>query len=270
MKAIILSAGRGSRLGADDVPKPLWEIGPRSADDATPETLLERQIRCLRRAGVEQIGVVVGWRREAVAERLRPLRVTLIDNTHPDISASGTTHSIQFAACSSFDPFDGQTPVLIMDGDIVYEQRLLDTVIRAGGRTAIFVVPAVQDDAEEVRVYSDRTGPRLVGKGLSARLTDDLELIGEATGIWRVAPEDHALFKALLTWLVGRPDGSAPYGFAGIASEHEELAQYMITLGRLEAQRLNPDLLFMEVDFRDELERVRNQVYPKILKKDAG
>ena len=223
---------------------------------------------CLRSAGVRDVGVVVGWRKEAVVERLLPLGVTVIHNTHPDIRESGTTHSIQFAARSPFAPLDGKDTALILDGDIVYEQALIDAVVGAPGSTKLAVTPVVGDDPEEVRIYGDGSAPRLIGKGLCPPLTDGLRLIGEATGIWRVAAQDHALLRALLGWLVGTPGGGDGFGFAGVASEHEELAQYMITLGRLSAIRLDSELLFMEADFVSDVERIREEVYPEILRRE--
>ena len=66
MKAIILSAGQGSRLGhlTDDKPKCLIEFGGRS--------LLDRQLDALAANGVEEAVVVTGFRDdqiEAVLER---------------------------------------------------------------------------------------------------------------------------------------------------------------------------------------------------------
>ena len=102
MKAVFLAAGRGSRLGASDLPKPLWEIGPRGPDDPTPETILGRQIDVLKRCGVKEIAVVVGFRADLVREKLADRGVTFVENTHPDITASGSAHSFSFAARSKF------------------------------------------------------------------------------------------------------------------------------------------------------------------------
>jgi choline kinase len=59
-RAIILAAGRGSRLAhlGDDRPKCLVEL------EGKP--LIERQIVALRRGGVEEIGVVRGYRAEMI------------------------------------------------------------------------------------------------------------------------------------------------------------------------------------------------------------
>ncbi|NBD25526.1 phosphocholine cytidylyltransferase family protein [Paenibacillus glycinis] len=55
MKAIILAAGRGSRMGdrTDNTPKCMTELWGR--------TLIEWQIKILRDSGINEIGVVVGY-----------------------------------------------------------------------------------------------------------------------------------------------------------------------------------------------------------------
>jgi choline kinase len=60
MRALILAAGRGSRMGflAEDRPKCFVEL------DGRP--LIERQISALRRGGADEIGVVRGYRAEMV------------------------------------------------------------------------------------------------------------------------------------------------------------------------------------------------------------
>ena len=58
MRGLILAAGRGSRMGplGDDRPKCMVELNGRP--------LLDRQIAALRRGGVEEVGIVRGYRAE--------------------------------------------------------------------------------------------------------------------------------------------------------------------------------------------------------------
>ena len=60
MRGVILAAGRGSRLNgvAAEAPKCLVEVGGI--------TLVERQIRALRAAGVNDITIVVGCQADRV------------------------------------------------------------------------------------------------------------------------------------------------------------------------------------------------------------
>ena len=60
MRAVILAAGRGSRMGhlGDGQPKCLVKLKGKH--------LIERQIAALRRGGVDEIGVVRGYRAEMI------------------------------------------------------------------------------------------------------------------------------------------------------------------------------------------------------------
>ena len=63
MKAIILAAGRGSRMRnlTDERPKCLVEL--------RGVALLDRQLEALRAAGINEISIVTGYRRELLAKR---------------------------------------------------------------------------------------------------------------------------------------------------------------------------------------------------------
>ena len=64
--AVILAAGTASRF------VPLSETMPKGLLEVRGEILLERQIRQLKEAGVEDIFVVVGYRIMAVTTTSRP------------------------------------------------------------------------------------------------------------------------------------------------------------------------------------------------------
>jgi choline kinase len=61
MKAIILAAGKGSRMGSltEDIPKCLVKLKEKP--------LIEWQIDALKKAGIEEIGIVTGYKRELLA-----------------------------------------------------------------------------------------------------------------------------------------------------------------------------------------------------------
>ena len=250
MKACFLAAGRGSRLGESDLPKPLWEIGPGV-------TILGRQIDTLRERGIDDICVVIGWKSEIMREHLADSRVTLVENTHPDLAESGSAHSFQFAARSPFDPLDGKEPCLLLDADLVYERCILEPILANGGPSRILVSPRVSEDSEEVRVYGDNGRPRLLGKNLGPLQTRGLELLGEATGIVRFEPQDHPLIRSLVEAI-------------SIGEEHEWIVQSLMKRDRIRAVHFPEGLLFMEADSPEDFERVRRDVYPAIIKREGA
>jgi len=82
-QAVILAAGRGSRLDGHIVPKPLHTL--------LGTTLLERNIRTLAKAGIEEVIVVVGFKAEEIRGAVHamenlPIPVHFIDNPEWDLS----------------------------------------------------------------------------------------------------------------------------------------------------------------------------------------
>jgi choline kinase len=62
MKAIILAAGRGSRM------KNLTRERPKCLVELRGKPLIEHQITSLREAGIQEIAIVTGYRREMIAD----------------------------------------------------------------------------------------------------------------------------------------------------------------------------------------------------------
>lgn len=63
MKAIILAAGRGSRM------KDLTKEGPKCLVELKGKALLDWQLEALRTVGINEIGIVTGYKRELLAGR---------------------------------------------------------------------------------------------------------------------------------------------------------------------------------------------------------
>ena len=93
MRAIILAAGRGLRLQQPEdqqLPKCLLQFGGMS--------LLERHLRLLRSAGVEEVVLALGFRHELVEAELERLRLAAA------AARSCSTRVSSWAACSPCTP----------------------------------------------------------------------------------------------------------------------------------------------------------------------
>ncbi|MFC1999181.1 GNAT family N-acetyltransferase [Chloroflexota bacterium] len=106
MKAIILAAGMGTRMGID-FPKSLLKINER--------TLLEHHVTGLRDIGVEDIYVVTGF---AADQFPQDLGVTYVHNDA--FEESGNAHSFLLALgwCGLDDH------VVVLDGDLLLDHRI--------------------------------------------------------------------------------------------------------------------------------------------------
>lgn len=122
MKAIILAAGRGERLGdaAAGRPKCLLQFGGKS--------LLQRHIEILNDLGADRIIIVTGYCHEQIEAALAQL-----DNRVPVETVVNTAYelgSIVSLHCARHFLADG-TDTILMDADVLYDPdilgRLFDT-----------------------------------------------------------------------------------------------------------------------------------------------
>ncbi|HEX2676274.1 MAG TPA: NTP transferase domain-containing protein [Polyangiales bacterium] len=278
-QAVILAAGRGSRLAEHtrEMPKALLPIGPRAQGDAAPTSFLRRQVELLRAAGVHDIVVVVGCLKEMIYDEAKrwDVPLTFVENPTPDMGTSGSLHSFQFAMRSSHGVLRGDKQTLMMDGDIVYHREVLQRLLDAPEESSLLVASQHRGDDEEVLVYGTPEHPRFLGKGLNAELVAGEGCLGEAVGIVKFAPRDHALARQTIDWMLGDPDapeGSGRWkGFspARRATEHEELTQRFMRYRKMRCVIFGAELPFMECDDANEYKRVRESLYPRVLELEA-
>lgn len=279
-QAVILAAGRGSRLSDQTTaqPKALLPIGPRSRNDATEISFLRRQVETLRALGVEQVVVVGGYLGDVIAAEISSWRtsVELVINTTQDIRTSGSLHSFQYAIRAPHSVLDGSYQTLLMDADLVYHRDVLSFLVAAPEVSTLLVCDRFRTSAEEVLVYGTARRPRYLGKGLTPELVEGAPCLGEATGIVKFVPCDHAVARQTIDWLLGNPDareGSLEYrgfGPARRATEHEELTDRLMRSGRMRALTFSGDELpFLEVDTAEEYRILRTELYPRLLALEA-
>jgi len=190
MRAVILAAGRGSRLGhlGADRPKCLVKLA------GTP--LIERHIAALRRGGVDEIGVVRGYR----AEMIDLPGLSFFTNQR-----WAETNMVMSLATAAAWLRSG--PVIVSYGDIFYRSELVRglagvsaplviTYDRAWRRlwTRRFADPLA--DAETFRINA--SGQLLEIGGKTARI-EDIE--GQYMGLLKFTPPAWNAVEALLSTL---------------------------------------------------------------------
>ena len=121
MRAIILAAGSGLRLGqhTKDVPKALLDLNGKS--------ILERQISLLREHGVNEIFVVIGYKREK--HILKDIEYIF----NPRYSETEQLASMMVARTKIFDD------VLIIFGDIIFDSQILQQILASNDDIAIAI-----------------------------------------------------------------------------------------------------------------------------------
>ncbi|HKU92649.1 MAG TPA: phosphocholine cytidylyltransferase family protein [Sphingomicrobium sp.] len=159
MKAIILSAGQGSRLGhlVDDRPKCLIEFNGRS--------LLDRQLDTLEANGVHEAVVVTGFHDElvsqAIARRSGGPNVRTVFN--PFYKVADNTGSLYMAR----EQLSGDC--LVWNGDTLVSTALMAKVV-ANDRSGICVTidrKAEGYDEDDMKVVEDGGRLKAIGKRIS-------------------------------------------------------------------------------------------------------
>jgi len=158
MKAIILSAGQGSRLGhlVDDRPKCLIDFNGR--------TLLDRQLDTLEANGVHEAVVVTGFHDElvnqAIAKRSGGPNVRTIFN--PFYKVADNTGSLFMAR----EELAGDC--LVWNGDTLVSRELMLRVV-ANGQSGICVTIDRKDsyDEDDMKVVENGGRLKAIGKRIS-------------------------------------------------------------------------------------------------------
>ena len=123
MRAIIIAAGRGCRLGSitDDLPKPLVKINGKS--------ILERQIYLFNKMGISDIIVVVGYKRDKIK----------FENIKYVVNNDYSTTEQLFSLMKARDFFSGE--LIVSYGDIIYDEEILRHIVNQEDNFLLAVDP---------------------------------------------------------------------------------------------------------------------------------
>lgn len=177
MKAIILAAGRGSRM------KTVTDAKPKCLVELHGEPLLNHQLRSLRAAGIKEIAIVTGYR----AEMLRGLADAEFHN--PRWAETNMVSSL-----ASASKWLEEEPCIISYSDIFYAPSAVTSLMETGADIAITFDPDWERlwrdrfgdpllDAETFRKAEDGT---LMEIGMRPERTEDVE--GQYMGLLRFTP----------------------------------------------------------------------------------
>jgi choline kinase len=190
-RAIVLAAGRGSRLGN------LTEALPKCLLPVSGRPLLEWQMDALRSAGVTMIGVVRGYRAGDVNAR----GVTFFDN--PRWSESNMVRSLMCAA-----DWLRAEPCIISYADIVYSRGVVEALNAADGDLVITYdvnwldlwSRRFDDPLSDAETFVADASGQLVEIGGKAKSLADIR--GQYMGLLKFSPsgwatiEDHLATKS--------------------------------------------------------------------------
>jgi choline kinase len=236
MRGIILAAGRGSRLngGNGDMPKCLVTVGG--------ETLLSRNVRILRAAGIEDITIVVGCAADTVRRSIPG--VSFVDN--PIFAETNSLYSLWLSRQHLTDGF------IVMNCDVLLHPQLVVDLLTARHEDALLLAYRDEDTEygdEEMKVQV-RCG-RVVD--ISKTMAPD-DADGENLGVVKFGPQGARVLVEEADRLISAGDVKAwvPRAFKEFAARRP--LHVVGTRG----------LPWIEIDFPEDYRRAVELVLPAI------
>jgi choline kinase len=235
MKAIILSAGQGSRLGhlTDDRPKCLIDFNGR--------TLLDRQLDTLAANGIDEAVVVTGFHDElveaAIAARSGGPKVRTVYN--PFYKVADNLGSLFIAR------HELEGDCLVWNGDTLVSEQLMSRVV-GNDRQGIAVTIDRKDgyDADDMKVVVDGGGQlHAIGKRLPLE-----EVNAESIGLLAFRGGGAELFREWIEKVIRTGEGTTIWYLRVI---HQIAQEHPVWTFDIQGEEWG------EVDFPEDVERAR-------------
>ncbi len=233
--AIILAAGRGTRLGnsLEDRPKGFLQIGD--------ETLIERSLRLLHANGVDNVLIGTGY----LAEMYEALasRYDFVSCVYSD------AYAISDSMYTLYQMRDHiSSDVLLLESDLLYEDRALTSLQQSTGD--VILASDASRAGDEVFIQTDADGYLV---DMSKDRSTLSSVAGELVGISRLTSDTlQDMFR-----------------FAGERFQDDLKLDYEQTLVAVAASRklstlVTQNLIWCEIDDACHLKRATQHIYPAI------
>ena len=178
MKAIILAAGRGSRM------KSLTDDGPKCLVELRGKSLLDWQLEALCQDGISEIAIVTGYKRELLSN------CGLVEFHNPRWAETNMVSSLTYA-----QEWLLAEPCIVSYSDIFYDAFAVKALMSCAASLAVTYDPHWLKlwerrfgdpllDAETFRMNSDKTLAEIGNKPKS-----DQEVQGQYMGLLRFTPD---------------------------------------------------------------------------------
>ncbi|MFV2045039.1 MAG: NTP transferase domain-containing protein [Anaerolineales bacterium] len=245
----MLAAGIGARLNGTATkssPKVLLRFGGRS--------LLQRHIDILRRRGIEELVLGVGFNREEIEQEVADIGaegfVRMVFN--PDFEAGSivTLWKLRDELC-----WGG--PVLLMDGDVLYDDRLMERLVTSNNPNCLLLDRRIAAPHDEAVKLCIREGEIVeFRKWLSA----EFDFCGESVGFFRFSSRVAESIIAQTRLYLEQGRRHDPY--------EEPLRDVMLTsrCGTFAYEDVT-DLPWIEIDSAADVARANAEVLPLFLER---
>jgi choline kinase len=249
MRAVILAAGVGARLGGDAA------CAPKIMLRFDGKTLLERHLENLRACGITDIVVATGYRDDLVESELARLGVdgTVRTRRNPEFRDGSV---VTLATVGGEVAYGGD--VILMDADVLCDQRMIKRLVQSPHDNCFLLDRNIEAGEEPVRLCIRAGRPIEFRKNAEA----DCDFYGESIGFFRFTAD---VAGAII-------EGAGRYAAQGDrAAPHEEVLRDILRKGPAEKFGYEDvsELPWVEIDFPDDIRRAREDILPQLVEATA-
>jgi choline kinase len=151
MKALILAAGRGTRIRSVHGERPKCLI--RFNDDE--QTILDQQIDNLLSAGVSTVGIVVGYEKDQIIHHVRNRYRQAMRRFHFILNTRFAETNNIYSLWLAREWLNGSSFV-VLNGDVVFDGRVLKPALNSVKPITMIVDPEWRDETMKVIVRRHR------------------------------------------------------------------------------------------------------------------
>jgi choline kinase len=238
MRAVLLAAGRGKRLGIDG-PKCLLAIAGKS--------LLERHLINMAAAGIDEVTVVTGHAHELIDAELARIaqaadapslsvETPSVETQFNERFVHGSIVSLQCAMGWLCDAGG-----LWMDADVLYPPALLRRLVASEHGSCVLLDGSSSEQGEEMMLaVSDERVQRI-----ARTVGSDWDLVGESVGFFKANADAAAVMKRVL---------DAEIAAGRLDQEHEDALNIALPEATFGHERVD-GLPWTEIDFPEDIEK---------------
>jgi choline kinase len=242
MKAVILAAGIGARLGDPAaLPKALLRFADKS--------LLARHLEALAREGIEDIVIGTGYRAEAIEAELARLgasrTVRTVHNPRFREGSNVTLWTLREHVAAGED-------LIVMDADVLCDRRMISRLARSRAASCLLVDRDFEPGDEPVKVGIREGTIVEFRKAAEGRF----DTVGESVGFFRFAADAAGALAAFAERYVAAGALATPY--------EEAIRDLLLAEPGLVGYEDVTGLPWIEIDFPTDVHRAEREVLPRL------
>lgn len=138
MDALILAAGRGTRMGDLETPKCLIDLGDTK--------IIDYQINCFREVGIKNIFVVTGYNSEMISNHIGNQAIFV---KNPDYATTNNLHSLWSAKQILKNDF------VCVYSDLFFDKRILQKCVNDTNDICLAIEKNVRDETMRVTIKNN-------------------------------------------------------------------------------------------------------------------